>query len=50
MSLYSKIIDLQKLDQAWEKARKNNPETTWKNDGKTTGEIREIIVDREEPV
>ena len=25
MSMYSKIIDLQKLDQAWEKARKNKP-------------------------
>lgn len=25
MGLYSKIVDLQKLGQAWEKVRSNNP-------------------------
>ena len=25
MSLYNKVIDLQKMDQAWDRVRKNKP-------------------------
>lgn len=54
MSLYTKIIDLQKLNQAWDKVRKNKPaagvdNVTWEQfEGRKKEELKQLQIELQE--